>query len=105
MSLSRAEDLHADPQRPSGAGRLFQLQGVLLLREAELPRRLQEEQRDEPGQEQPGEALPLFSTSSPRLHTFSGLFWGGFHEQGWPGELRRRVLAPPHRSTSAFSNI
>lgn len=70
MSFCRPEDLHADPQRPSGAGRLFQLQGVPLLREAELPRRLQEEQRDEPGQEQPGEALPLFSTSSDRLHAF-----------------------------------
>lgn len=63
-SLRRPEDLHADSQRPSGAGRLFQFQGVLLLREAELHRRLQEEQRDEPRQEQPGEALPLFGTYS-----------------------------------------
>lgn len=68
MSFSRPEDLHADTKRPSGAGRLFQLQGVPLLREAELHRGLQEEQRDEPQQEQPGEALPVFGTSSDWVH-------------------------------------
>lgn len=60
----RPEDLHTDTKRPSGAGRLFQLQGVPLLREAELHRGLQEEQRDEPRQEQPGKTLPLFGTSA-----------------------------------------
>lgn len=64
MSFSRPEDLHADTQRPSGAGRLLQLQGVPLLREAELRRGLQEEQRDEPRQEQPGEALPVSGASA-----------------------------------------
>lgn len=71
MSFSRPEDLHTDTKRPSGAGRLFQLQGVPLLREAELRCRLQEEQRDEPRQEQSGETLPLFSTSSDWLPAFS----------------------------------
>lgn len=64
----RPKDLHADTQRTPGAGRSLGVQGILLVRETELHHRVPKEQRDEPGQEQPGETLPLSSTQSYILY-------------------------------------
>lgn len=68
---SRPEDLHPDAQRPPGARRPLGAPGILFLREAELRHRVHEEQRVEPGQEQPGETLPLSGTPS-HTHTHTG---------------------------------
>lgn len=62
-TTSRPEDLHADTKRPPGTGCSLWAQGILFFREAEL-HRLQEEQCDESGQEQPGETFPLFGKQS-----------------------------------------
>lgn len=62
---SRSKDLYSDTKRSPGARGPVGLQGVLLLGEAQLHHRVEEEQLDEPRAEQPGETLPFSGTSSP----------------------------------------